>query len=406
MKYCVLSCLILLAAIAIPVESGCGCRTQFKAVGCRKDKRHDRALPEMLINERDRYSKYYNKIDVDWENWDTYLPEFACRCADAAKKKGYKYIGLQFWGECWSGPTLQAEAEYDKHGKGDACYGLEYKHCTSKSEFCVGDNNHNFIYEIHYCPVKFERLGCYKDHNTRPLNSYILTDRDKSIGIFSGKEVDWYHFDTYLPEFACRCAMKTVEKGWNTFGLQYYGECWSGEKGDDQYYKKGKSSSCINKCYEKCHIYDPFCVGEQFTNYVYRVTTADVCEIPYKAVGCFNEPQSERALHELIIDDVNQISSKFMGIFSAEFSDWEEYMKGLMCRCARKIKEKGYTTFGINSGGKCYSSQNGDTLYAMHGSSEECYHNVTTPCLSSICTGGLATNYIYKLTTDGNNNTT
>ena len=51
-------------------------------------------------------------------------------------------------GECWSGPTLQAEAEYDKHGKGDACYGLEYKHCASKSEFCVGDNNHNFIYEI------------------------------------------------------------------------------------------------------------------------------------------------------------------------------------------------------------------------------------------------------------------
>ena len=68
-------------------------------MGCRKDKRHDRALPEMLINERDRYSKYYNDIDVDWYNWDTYLPEFACRCANAAKKKGYKYIGLQFWGE-------------------------------------------------------------------------------------------------------------------------------------------------------------------------------------------------------------------------------------------------------------------------------------------------------------------
>ena len=53
----------------------------------------------MLINERDRYSKYYNNFDVDWLNWDTYLPQFACRCADAAKKKGYRYFGLQFWGK-------------------------------------------------------------------------------------------------------------------------------------------------------------------------------------------------------------------------------------------------------------------------------------------------------------------
>ena len=72
---------------------------QFKAVGCRKDRRSDRALPEMLINERDKYSKYYNNIDIDWKDWDNYLPSFACRCAEAAKKKGYKYFGLQFWGE-------------------------------------------------------------------------------------------------------------------------------------------------------------------------------------------------------------------------------------------------------------------------------------------------------------------
>ncbi|CAB4001946.1 Hypothetical predicted protein [Paramuricea clavata] len=98
MRYCVLSCLIFLAAVVVPVESSCGCRIQFKAVGCRKDKRHDRALPEMLINERDRYSNYYNNIDVDWKNWDEYLPAFTCRCAEAAMKKGYKYFGLQFWG--------------------------------------------------------------------------------------------------------------------------------------------------------------------------------------------------------------------------------------------------------------------------------------------------------------------
>jgi hypothetical protein len=90
--------------------------------------------------------------------------------------------------------------------------------------------------------------------------------------------------------------------------------------------------------------------------------STDVCEIPYQAVGCYSEPPSERALNELILDDINPISSEFMGFMSTEFTDWEEYMKGLICRCARKIKEKGYTTFAINNGGKCMMHDNSGSL--------------------------------------------
>ena len=81
------------------MESKCGCRVPFKTVGCRKDTNSDRALPEMLLNERDRSSVYYNGIDIDWFNWNQYLPALTCRCAEAAMKKGYKYFALQFWGE-------------------------------------------------------------------------------------------------------------------------------------------------------------------------------------------------------------------------------------------------------------------------------------------------------------------
>lgn len=81
------------------VESKCGCRVHYKTVGCRKDKRWDRALPELLLTERDRYSPKWNGISVDWAKWDEYLPAFACRCAEEAMKKGYKYFGLQYWGE-------------------------------------------------------------------------------------------------------------------------------------------------------------------------------------------------------------------------------------------------------------------------------------------------------------------
>ena len=80
-------------------EPHCSCRVTYKAVGCEIDKANDRALPEMLLNERDKYSPYYDGFDVDWANWDEYLPAFTCRCAEAAMTKGYKYFGLQNWGE-------------------------------------------------------------------------------------------------------------------------------------------------------------------------------------------------------------------------------------------------------------------------------------------------------------------
>ena len=57
------------------------------------------------------------------------------------------------------------------------------------------------------------------------------------------------------------------------FGLQFYGECWSGSNrppfGSDSY---RESKKCISFQYEKCQNNDPNeCVGEAMTNYVYRI---------------------------------------------------------------------------------------------------------------------------------------
>ena len=71
--------------------------------------------------------------------------------------------------------------------------------------------------------MTFEPIGCYKD-TSRPLDDYILTDRDSSLPIYSGIPVDWKNFGTYIPDFACRCAQKAAEKGYDTFGLQFYGK--------------------------------------------------------------------------------------------------------------------------------------------------------------------------------------
>ena len=76
---------------------------------------------------------------------------------------------------------------------------------------------------------------------------------------------------------ACRCANKTRENGWKVFGLQFYGECWSGENGETAFNKYGEADP--KKCIQE--LVEPFppcdkskdmeCVGTQSTNYIYRL---------------------------------------------------------------------------------------------------------------------------------------
>ena len=56
------------------------------------------------------------------------------------------------------------------------------------------------------------------------MDDYILTDRDSSLAIYSGINIDWGNFDSYLRDFACRCAQKAEEKEYSTFGLNNYGK--------------------------------------------------------------------------------------------------------------------------------------------------------------------------------------
>lgn len=91
--------LIKLLIFGTGSDATCGCDYEYKKVGCYEDRNGDRALPEMLANERDKHSIYYNGHDLNWFDWHNYMPQMVCRCAEQAFKKGYKYFGLQFWGK-------------------------------------------------------------------------------------------------------------------------------------------------------------------------------------------------------------------------------------------------------------------------------------------------------------------
>lgn len=374
------------------------CEVPYKARGCYRDN-PARMLKEQVLNERDTKSKVYGGRKIDWKDWNNYIQGFACRCAKIVKAKGYKVFGLQFYGECWSGPT--GSYDLQTFQKKDTCITNDYRKCGHLDRHCVGDQWTNFVFELESdCGLDFERIGCFRDDkiDPRPLPDYIMTDREARLQIFSGQKIDWRNWDVYLPEFVCRCANKAKEKGHTTFGVQYYGECWSGLHGEDTYAKLGLSNNCADPCFEKCKLFEKFCAGKDFANAVYRLSDAP-CEISYQAVGCYGEDSSNRAFTTELLNQVNPASHKFNGIMMDYGDNWQGEFTKLLCRCAREAHHKGYTMFGVQEHGQCWSVADAEQKYNNHGPSDKCFqkYNQTCPQDSNACAGGADANYVYRI---------
>ena len=70
-----------------------------------------------------------------------------CRCAELTAQRGYTHFGLQFYGECWSGPN--AAARFGMQGKSERCIGVDYNHCVDSAETeCIGKDHTNYIYQL------------------------------------------------------------------------------------------------------------------------------------------------------------------------------------------------------------------------------------------------------------------
>ena len=73
------------------------------------------------------------------------------------------------------------------------------------------------------------------------------------------------------------------------FGLQNYGECWSGSDACDQYSRHGDSKLCIGNNYTMCDLNDDGeCIGKGNANFVYLLLEGK----PLKTLGftsCFKK---------------------------------------------------------------------------------------------------------------------
>ena len=93
-------------------------------------------------------------------------------------------------------------------------------------------------------------MGCFRDETTNPRPLPILVKNFRWPG-----QIDWNDLNKTIEA----CALKVKEAGFVYFGLQFYGECWSGPKAHLTYDEDGKSKGCIVG------------VGKPRANFVYRL---------------------------------------------------------------------------------------------------------------------------------------
>eukprot|EP00112_Aurelia_sp_Birch-Aquarium-sp1_P005417 Seg1615.3 transcript_id=Seg1615.3/GoldUCD/mRNA.D3Y31 product="hypothetical protein" protein_id=Seg1615.3/GoldUCD/D3Y31 len=269
-----------------PLDS---CKIKVEPLGCYHDKSNDRAMTNEILNARQADRSVYAGYMISWRDWTKYLPKFICQCAEIAYAKGYRTMGIQFYGECWG--SMRGHLDYKKHGKAETCVHGEKREawgrCTKGVDVaCTGEALTNFVYRIAptACDTYYEPGGCFKDNQNkpRPLPDYLMNERDYSTDNWNGHLINWRNWNTYSPQMICRCAQKAKEMGKKTFSIQFYGECWTGDESKLAVARDGVSQKCLAEDYLACPYNSYHCVGQDHANRVYHIKQTPPTARPWK----------------------------------------------------------------------------------------------------------------------------
>jgi len=131
-------------------------------------------------------------------------------------------------------------------------------------------------YGTEKCTRDWEKIGCFKDVVTpsRPLPDELLNRRDPINKNWDGKTINWHDYQTTLHALACKCSELAKARGHKVFGLQFYGECWSGNNALYLFARDGvaENKDCVGIDYQPCDDNSKTeCVGKAFRNYIYKI---------------------------------------------------------------------------------------------------------------------------------------
>ena len=119
----------------------------YKDIGCFADTSQaqvQKPLPELLFDD---------SSNLDYENFDQYIEEVICLCANAAFQKQYTHFAIQSLSKCYSGPNVAKT--YKKDGPSSSCIARggaptlgKYESCKSPNLVCVGKEKANYVYGL------------------------------------------------------------------------------------------------------------------------------------------------------------------------------------------------------------------------------------------------------------------
>ena len=94
-----------------------------------------------------------------------------CDCITRAQQRKLKYVGLQYYGECWATNNPQG---YNKYGISTLCIDHSFRPCyhANENSVCIGKANTNYVYELEFKPVRYKTL---EHRSSESINDRILT---------------------------------------------------------------------------------------------------------------------------------------------------------------------------------------------------------------------------------------
>ncbi|XP_020601273.1 uncharacterized protein LOC110040385 isoform X2 [Orbicella faveolata] len=125
-----------------------------------------------------------------------------------------------------------------------------------------------------------------------------------------------------------------------------------------------------------------------------------VCNVNYVKIGCFKDKKNDRALSQELFQDLSSGDPNYSGE-NVDWSDYSIYLRGLACRCAESSQQNGFTYFGLQDYGRCFSAPHAASSYNMHGSSNRCSNQHYQSCDDHAwgeCVGKAKdVNYVYEI---------
>ncbi|KAJ7390935.1 Ankyrin repeat and SAM domain-containing protein 6 [Desmophyllum pertusum] len=123
------------------------------------------------------------------------------------------------------------------------------------------------------------------------------------------------------------------------------------------------------------------------------------CGVSFKPLGCFKDKRDDRALPHYIYNERDSSIDNYGGQ-KVNWADWENWLPGFICRCAKKAKELGYDVIGVQFYGECHAGFSSSHQYDMHGSArrKDCIGTDRNDCNErKFCAGKQWRNMVYKI---------